>query len=215
MDLKVPDGTYTITFDVKEGRVVWVRTTDNAAYLIHQLMLILALVIKDLVGIVIKRQLRTSPFSRLEIYTGDGTNNRDIIAKELLHSRRDYFWGGYDPSVYFLRSATKPGFVKIGQSKYPRTREIQLKGGIFHKIPCPASDPEATEITLHNLFRYLNREKVGEWFRLTDEDVGFVQSLKYVSDVNWYLHYFDPESFSNGKPDFELLAIERLPSHMK
>lgn len=194
MDMKVPDGQYVITFDVQEGRVVKVRTTAEAAHLIHQLMIVLALVMRDLVAICITKE----SISGYEIINPDGSkgNFEDVYYECCVRSKGFGQRAKYLPCVYFLESDSRPGFVKIGQTKYPDQRASQLQGDIFHQIPCIVSDPEEHETTLHNLFTYFGRERRGEWFRLTEQDIAYIKSLKTFRDIAGQLEPFCPAIYS-------------------
>jgi hypothetical protein len=82
--------------------------------------------------------------------------------------------------VYLLADDNNPTQYKIGISRNPRKRLHQITAGrpgairLIAIIETP--DAAALEIELHSRFKSKNIS--GEWFRLSDEDVQYIQSLQ-------------------------------------
>lgn len=192
MDLHLPDGQYLIAVEVKEGRVVNVRTKPEAGHLLDRLIVLLALSLNRLIALCFTSSFFLEDY---EIVNKDGSKgDAESLYQELLvapSARKPYqLRNKYYPGIYLLRSDSKPGWVKIGKTKHPGTRAGQLQGQIIHYIPCLTADPEEYEAVLRNCFVLLGRERQGEWFRLTDVDVQYVESLKTWGHIKRNLRGF-------------------------
>lgn len=186
MEFEVPDGQYTITFEVKEGRVVNINTTAKATNWLYSLIVLLTLRLSGMIALILDVS-RSSKNYHIVMPDGSKGDFETIAGKCMI----DLGYGsGYQPCVYFLSSPNMPGYIKIGQTKNPTQRAYQLQGKIFHRINCLTCDPESHEIALHNFFTHMGRERHGEWFRLETKDIEFIRSLARYGDIERELEPF-------------------------
>jgi hypothetical protein len=89
--------------------------------------------------------------------------------------------------VYVFGSVTN-GYYKIGCSNMPTSRmgdykrsKLPFSVEMIHKIP--ADDKRQAEAELHRLFR--EKHTNGEWYKLTDDDVTRITSLKKYVTGRW------------------------------
>lgn len=108
--------------------------------------------------------------------------------------RRIEAWYGY---VYLLKCGNH---YKIGQSKKPRTRLKQLRTGSPHPIEVVHTlrTPHFRQVEQMLHRRFASKRGEGEWFLLSEEDVGHIKSLDDIGrtpeearkreeeDEDWY-----------------------------
>ena len=83
--------------------------------------------------------------------------------------------------VYLIKSESSN--YKIGTSKHPEKRLVQLQTGNQEKLELinsfETNYPTLVETTLHNKFSHLKEN--GEWFTISlEEEVGFIESCEKI-----------------------------------
>lgn len=80
----------------------------------------------------------------------------------------------------FVYLMSGDGYYKIGYSKRIPVRRVQLatKLPFELKLLCAIKSDSATTLERQLHERFANKRLCGEWFRLTESDVGYIKSLK-------------------------------------
>lgn len=72
---------------------------------------------------------------------------------------------------------------KIGITNNPYRRAGELQATIIHTIECPLVKRTSYEKDLHSLLWRKGKHIEKEWFKLTDEDVEYIKSIKTIVEL--------------------------------
>jgi len=112
--------------------------------------------------------------------------NKNVVEMREEYSIQSALFGYGDPTpgrsgyVYLIKSLTSEEFYKIGKTKNPgdrtRTFNVKLPFDVEYLALIKAYDMHELEKVLHR--RFARKRASGEWFKLDDEDIEFIQSLE-------------------------------------